>query len=215
MSLADLRRDYALARFDENDAHANPFEQFRDWFETARTALQDSASWEPNAMTLATVDADGRPSARIVLLKGVDDGAFVFYTNYLSRKGVALAHNPYAALVFYWNVLERQVRVEGRVEVGSAEENDRYFASRPLASRLGAIASPQSEVIASRAELETRMTEVQAVAGDDPPRPDHWGGYRLRPDRLEFWQGRQSRLHDRILYQRDGNGGWEKMRLAP
>jgi pyridoxamine 5'-phosphate oxidase len=214
MSLIDLRRDYALARFDEADAHESPFVQFDRWFAEARAALQDSAAWEPNAMTLATVDSRGRPAARIVLLKGMDDSSFTFFTNYESRKGCELAGQPFAALVFYWNVLERQVRIEGRVEPIPAIESDAYFQTRPLGSRLGAIASPQSRVIASREVLEASMAAATAAAGAAPDRPAHWGGYRVTPDYFEFWQGRQSRLHDRIIYRPRGNA-WDKARLAP
>lgn len=168
-------------------------------------------------MTLATVGADGRPSARIVLVKGVDERGFVFFTNYESRKGRDLAAHPYAALLFYWIELERQVRIEGRVEKTSAEESDRYFASRPVGSRIGAWASEQSAVIDSRATLEAREKAFSERYGDDPPRPPHWGGYRVVPDTLEFWQGRPSRLHDRLVYTRDAAAphGWTISRLSP
>jgi pyridoxamine 5'-phosphate oxidase len=169
---------------------------------------------EPTAMTLATVGEGERPSARIVLLKGVDPKGFVFYTNYESRKGRELAARPVAALTFLWKELERQVRIEGRVEKVSAEESDAYYGTRPLGSRIGAWASPQSEVLESRAWLEARWTDLASRHGDDPPRPPHWGGYRVMPDLVEFWQGRLSRLHDRIVYRRDA-GSWKVSRLAP
>jgi pyridoxamine 5'-phosphate oxidase len=168
----------------------------------------------PNAMTLATVGAGGAPSARIVLLKGIDHNGFVFYTNYMSRKGRELAANPRAALVFHWTELEREVRIDGSVEKVTAAESDEYFASRPLPSRHAAIASPQSEVVASRAELEARFAAAEADHGDAAPRPAHWGGYRLQPVTVEFWQGRPSRLHDRLLYTLQG-GRWTLSRLAP
>lgn len=168
-------------------------------------------------MTLATADAAGRPSARIVLIKALDERGFVFFTNYDSRKGREIAENPHAALLFHWIELERQVRIEGRIEKTSAEESDRYFASRPLNSRIGAWASEQSAVLHSRAELEARETEFHARFGEHPPRPAHWGGYRLVPDALEFWQGRPSRLHDRLRYVRDAAApnGWRIERLSP
>jgi pyridoxamine 5'-phosphate oxidase len=214
MSLADLRRDYTRARFDESDADPDPIRQFERWFAEARSALADVASWEPNAMTLATVGVDGRPSARIVLLKDVSAEGFSFFTNYESRKGRDLADRPVAALCFYWNVLERQVRVEGKVARLSCEASADYYHTRPLGSRLGAWASPQSTVIESRAALEARFAQASAKHGETPECPPHWGGYRLCPDYFEFWQGRASRLHDRIVY-RVGAGGWERLRLAP
>lgn len=212
-TLADLRINYSRASLDEADAAPDPFAQFDRWFNEALAAKLP----EPNTMTLATVGADGRPSARIVLVKGVDERGFVFFTNYESRKGRDLAARPYAALLFYWIELERQVRIEGRVEKTSADESDRYFASRPVGSRIGAWASEQSAVIDSRATLEAREKAFSERYGDDPPRPPHWGGYRVVPDTLEFWQGRPSRLHDRLVYTRDAAAphGWTISRLSP
>ncbi|MBR8300838.1 pyridoxamine 5'-phosphate oxidase [Burkholderia dolosa] len=212
-TLADLRINYSRASLDEADVAPDPFAQFDRWFNEALAAKLP----EPNTMTLATVGADGRPAARIVLIKGVDARGFVFFTNYESRKGRELAAHPYAALLFYWIELERQVRIEGRIEKTSAEESDRYFASRPLGSRIGAWASEQSAVIDSRATLEAREKAVAERFGDDPPRPPHWGGYRVVPDTIEFWQGRPSRLHDRLLYTRDASApqGWTISRLSP
>lgn len=194
----------------EADLAADPFTQFQHWFDEALRAEIST----PNAMTLATTAADGSPSARIVLLKGIDHHGFVFYTNYQSRKGRELAANPRAALVFHWADLEREVRVEGMVEKVSATESDEYFASRPLPSRHAAIASPQSEVVASRALLEQKFAEAVDNHGGEPGRPAHWGGYRLKPVAVEFWQGRPSRLHDRLLYTLTGDR-WTIRRLAP
>ncbi|KUZ13853.1 pyridoxamine 5'-phosphate oxidase [Burkholderia diffusa] len=212
-TLADLRINYSRASLDEADAAPDPFAQFDRWFKEAL----DAKLPEPNTMTLATVGDDGRPSARIVLIKGVDERGFVFFTNYESRKGRDLAANPHAALLFYWIELERQVRIEGRIEKTSADESDRYFASRPLGSRIGAWASEQSAVIDSRATLEAREKAVSERYGENPPRPPHWGGYRVVPDAIEFWQGRPSRLHDRLLYTRDAaaESGWTISRLSP
>jgi pyridoxamine 5'-phosphate oxidase len=210
MSIADLRQKYGSAELVEEDAAADPFKQFARWFEDAlRSELP-----LPNAMTLATANSAGRPSARVVLLKGVDADGFVFYTNYESRKARELAVNPYASLVFVWIQLERQVRIEGAVEKVSAEESDAYFDSRPLGSRLGAWASPQSMPLPSRLTLVSKVAAIMLRYGTAPPRPPHWGGYRVRPDAIEFWQGRPDRLHDRLLYVKQGTR-WKIERLAP
>ena len=209
-SLADLRKNYALGSLDVADANRDPIRQFEAWFAQA----VDAKLPEPNTMTLATVDSRGHPSARIVLIKGVDERGFVFFTNYESRKGREIADNPRASLLFYWIELERQVRIEGTVVKTSADESDAYFASRPLGSRIGAWASEQSQVIESRTLLEAREREISARYGDNPPRPPHWGGYRLVPDAIEFWQGRPSRLHDRLLYTRNRDT-WDIVRLSP
>lgn len=211
MTAADLRRDYALTGLTEADAAADPFAQFAHWFDQALAAGLP----EPNAMTLATATSDGRPSARIVLLKGFDARGFVFFTNRHSRKGRELAANPRAALVFFWPELERQVRVEGNVAPTGDDESDAYFASRPLASRLGAWASPQSETIAGREALDRNVAALTARFGGNVPRPPHWGGYRVVPEAVEFWQGRPSRLHDRLRYIRRPGDRWLCERLAP
>jgi len=209
MSVADLRQIYQKGLLLESDAAATPMEQFGRWFEQALAAHVP----EPNAMTLATANAEGRASARIVLLKGYDAQGFVFYTNYQSRKGQELAARPWASLLFFWQALERQVRIEGRVERVSAAESDAYYHSRPLGSRIGAWASPQSQPI-TRAELEAREAEFSTRYGSAPPRPEHWGGYRLQPEYIEFWQGRPSRLHDRLCYEQK-NDAWHLTRLSP
>ena len=211
MNIADIRKDYALRRLDESDVDADPFKQFHAWL---REAIEAQVP-EPTAMTLATAGASGRPAARIMLLKALDDRGFVFYTNYASRKGEELEARPAAALTFFWKELERQVRIEGAIEKVSAAESDEYFASRPLGSRIGAWASTQSATIESRQWLEARVKAAEAQHGESPPRPPHWGGYRVIPDWLEFWQGRQSRLHDRIAYTRGAGGGWQVTRLSP
>jgi len=211
-TLADLRKNYSRGALDAADVDPNPVRQFQTWFAQAL----DAKLPEPNAMTLATVDARGRPSARIVLIKGVDERGFVFFTNYDSRKGRELAENPAASLLFHWIELERQVRIEGTVVKTSNEESDAYYASRPLGSRIGAWASDQSQPLDSRETLEARERDMIARYGDAPPRPPHWGGYRLVPETIEFWQGRPSRLHDRIVFTRDGaDGPWRITRLAP
>ncbi|RKP49025.1 pyridoxamine 5'-phosphate oxidase [Trinickia fusca] len=209
--LAELRKDYARGSLDETSVEADPIRQFDIWFKQAL----DAQLPEPNTMTLATVDARGCPSARIVLIKGVDERGFVFFTNYESRKGQDLAANPHASLLFYWIELERQVRIEGTVVKTSPEESDAYFASRPVGSRIGAWASEQSRVIANRAVLDAREKEFAERFGEHPPRPPHWGGYRLVPEAIEFWQGRPSRLHDRIVYTREADGRWRIGRLSP
>ncbi|KMY86755.1 Pyridoxamine 5'-phosphate oxidase [Candidatus Paraburkholderia calva] len=211
-TLADLRKNYSRGSLDATDVDRDPIRQFDTWFAQAF----DAKLPEPNAMTLATVDPDGRPAARIVLIKGVDTRGFVFFTNYDSRKGRELAANPAASLLFHWIELERQVRIEGRVEQTSSAESDSYYASRPPGSRIGAWASDQSQPLASREALEAREREMSAKFGENPPRPPHWGGYRLVPDVIEFWQGRPSRLHDRIVYSRDGaSSPWRIERFAP
>ena len=213
MSIADIRREYARARLDETDVSHDPFVEFARWFAEA----QEAKVLEPTAMTLATATADGAPSARVVLLKGFDERGFVFFTDYRSRKGAELEANPRAALVFHWGELERQVRITGGVALVSRQDSEHYYKTRPLGSRLGAWASHQSRVIPSRAALEGDLREVEARFRDgDPPLPPHWGGYRVVPDTIEFWQGRESRLHDRIRYVREGGGkGWRVERLSP
>lgn len=212
MSLADLRKEYMARGLDVGDLDADPIRQFRGWLDEALAARLT----EPNAMTLATVGADGRPSARMVLIKQVSEAGFVFYTNYESRKGFELGATPWAALVFYWAELERQVRIEGRVERTSAADSDAYFHRRPVGSQLGAAVSQQSAVIPDRATLETRLRELEARYRDqEVPRPEQWGGFRVVPDAIEFWQGRPNRLHDRLRYRKTADGLWVIERLSP
>jgi pyridoxamine 5'-phosphate oxidase len=235
MGIADIRREYNLTGLRRKDLDADPIVQFKRWFDQASGArasgsvrrffvklykslllIQNTEQVDVNAMTLATVDAQGRPSARIVLLKGVDDRGFTFYTNYESRKGRELAQNPEAALVFYWPDLQRQVCVAGRVSQLPAAESDAYFKSRPRGSRIGAWASKQSEAVADRAELDARWQEFETrYPGREVPRPPHWGGYVLSPARIEFWQGRPNRLHDRFRYLRQTDRTWKIERLSP
>jgi pyridoxamine 5'-phosphate oxidase len=209
-SIADLRKSYERAELSESASQADPLQQFDQWLQEALRAEVP----EPNAMTLATVGGDLRPSTRIVLIKGYDGRGLVWYTNYDSRKGQQLAGNPFAALQFHWVELERVVRIEGRVEKVSDQESDAYFNSRPLDSRIGAWASPQSQVISGRSVLVANAAKYGAQFLLNPPRPPHWGGFRLVPDRWEFWQGRKSRLHDRLCYQLE-SGAWLRQRLAP
>lgn len=209
MSLADLRRDYQGEPLSETESDADPFRQFAHWMQEARQTEPD-----PTAMTLATATQAGEPSVRTVLLKGADDRGFVFFTNYDSRKAHDLAETGRAALLFFWHGLDRQVRVSGSVERVSEAESDAYFATRPLESRLSVYASHQSAVIESRAALESRFETARQIYGESVPRPSWWGGFRVIPDEFEFWQGRPNRLHDRILYTRDG-AAWRRDRLAP
>jgi pyridoxamine 5'-phosphate oxidase len=211
LDLAALRQEYMRAGFSERDAHADPLRQFEIWMQDTVDANLPMA----NAMTLATVGAGGAPSARVVLLKGLEGGGFVFYTNYESRKGRELALQPQACLVFLWTALERQVRVEGPVERMPAADSDAYWRSRPLGARHSAWASAQSSSVPDRGALEAALERVRARYGDDPPRPPQWGGYRLMPARIEFWQGRADRLHDRLLYARGERDAWTRERLAP
>ncbi len=224
MDIAALRKSYEQGELDEASCAADPMAQFQIWLDQALAAQVP----EPNAMTLATVGANGRPATRVVLVKGLDERGLVWYTNYASRKGQELAHCPFGALQFHWVELERVVRIEGRVEKTSAEQSDAYFATRPLASRLSAVVSSQSSVVGSRAVLEAAMAQATSALGEHPMRPAHWGGYRLVPDRWEFWQGRRNRLHDRLCYRVATTApaaqtpagaapatGWVRERLAP
>lgn len=210
MNIADLRQEYMRAGLSEADAHPDPIAQFERWFADALAADLPLA----NAMTLATVAECGAPDARVVLLNGVENGGFVFYTNYESRKGRQLAARPEACLVFLWTQLERQVRIEGRAEKVPGADSDAYFAGRPLGARLSAWASAQSDPVAGRPTLERALEAARRRFGEQPPRPPYWGGYRVIPERIEFWQGRENRLHDRLLYSRR-SGGWTLERLAP
>jgi pyridoxamine 5'-phosphate oxidase len=211
MSAEWMRVEYSRARLDESEVAPDPIVQFRAWFEAASAAGVP----EPNGMTLATATPDARPSARIVLLKGFDERGFSFFTNYESRKARELEANPRASLVFFWHAMERQIRVDGRVERVSDEESDRYFALRPLGARLGAWSSRQSDVVADRATLEAALADLERRYPDgDVPRPPHWGGYRVVPEEFEFWQGRPNRLHDRLRYRRIASG-WALDRLSP
>ena len=210
MTVADLRQEYMLAGLSESDVDADPLTLFERWFQAALDAGLPLA----NAMTLATIGEDGRPDARMVLLKGLEQGGFVFFTNYSSRKARELTRDTRACLVFFWPQLERQVRIEGRAEKVEPRESDAYFASRPLGARLSAWASAQSSQVDDRAALEKSLAQMQTRYGNAPPRPPHWGGYRLLPEAIEFWQGRENRLHDRLLFRRAG-GVWTRSRLAP
>ena len=210
-SIADLRKSYELAELVESAASSDPLKLFEQWLAEAIAAKVP----EPNAMTLATVGSNLRPSTRVVLIKGLDTRGPVWFSNYQSRKGIEVAGNPYAALQFHWVEMERTVRIEGVVEKISLENSDAYYHSRPLGSRIGAWASPQSDVVASRNVLEASEAEFKAKFGDTPPRPPHWGGYRLKPDHWQFWQGRPSRLHDRLRYTLQDGGAWLRERLAP
>lgn len=210
-TLQNLRQDYRAAELSESDVNKNPIQQFEHWFADAMKAQL----YEPNVMTLATADKSGKPNARIVLLKGFDENGFSFYTNYLSQKGKEMKKNPQACLVFFWAELERQVRIEGKVEKLSKEASEKYFHSRPKGSQIGAIVSPQSQIITNRAQLETKVEELNEFYQDKTiPKPAHWGGYIVKPTSIEFWQGRTSRLHDRIKYDLV-NGKWQTARLAP
>lgn len=208
--ISDLRKSYSRDSLSETDVASTPIEQFKQWFEQA----QQAQCPEPNAMTVASASREGIPSARVVLLKEVDERGFIFFTNYESHKGRELIENPHAALLFHWHELERQVRIEGSVEQLPVEESDEYFHSRPLDSRIGAWASPQSQVISGRTVLLTKAAEFGLRFGLKPPRPPHWGGFLIRPRKIEFWQGRPSRLHDRIQFTKSSEG-WRIDRLAP
>lgn len=211
--IADMRQKYGEVELSPENVSPNPFQQFKDWFSVA----SESGILEPNAMTLASATAEGKPSARIVLLKGIDEKGFLFYTNYESRKGEELIENPQAALIFYWDTLHRQVRIEGKVEKASQKTSDDYFNKRPKGSQIGAWASPQSRMIDSRSILENNKASLNEKYADQDhlPRPKHWGGFRVKPQRIEFWQGRNNRLHDRVVYEKQKNGRWKIFRLAP
>ncbi|MTW01127.1 pyridoxamine 5'-phosphate oxidase [Pseudoduganella ginsengisoli] len=211
VDIADLRLDYGRASLDESDVLDHPVDQFAKWFDEAMKA----EVFEANTMSVATVGRDGKPSSRIVLIKQYDQRGFTWYTNYDSQKGRQLAENPNAALLFFWRELERQVRIEGRVEKTTSEDSDKYFYSRPVKSQLAAVASQQSEPIASREQMETNYAAVEAASGGHPQRPPHWGGYRLIPERVEFWQGRASRFHDRIVFTLQPDGSWTRQRIQP
>lgn len=211
-SLEDMREQYGKESLDENSVAKNPVAQFENWMEKAVLAKIP----EPNAMTLATADINGKPTARVVLLKGIENSAFIFYTNYDSKKGQDLLYNPYAALVFYWYPIEKQIRIEGRVEKVSAEKSEKYFHSRPRASQLSGAVSPQSTTISNRKFLEDKIQVLKKESGENEiPRPQNWGGYRIIPNRFEFWQGRADRLHDRIAYILVEKNEWKIERLAP
>jgi pyridoxamine 5'-phosphate oxidase len=214
MKFADIRREYTLAGLRRADLDANPVAQFQKWFEAAANALKQKEI-DVNAATLATADINGKPSVRIILLKGLDERGFIFFTNYDSRKGRELSENPNASLVFYWQQLERQVCVAGPVKKTSREESENYFKSRPRGSQLAAWASNQSDVVGDRAALEAKWSEMEKKFPNDVPLPPNWGGYVLKPERIEFWQGRASRLHDRFCYTRQKNNSWKLERLAP
>jgi pyridoxamine 5'-phosphate oxidase len=210
--LQNLRQDYTAATLSENDTKGDPINQFDQWFNEALAAKLH----EPNAMTLATATANGKPSARIVLLKGFNQHGFIFYTNYLSRKGKEITKNPQGAITFFWGELQRQVRIEGTIEKLSKEDSERYFHSRPKGSQIAAVVSPQSQEIENRDGFEKKWTELEAeYEGKEVPKPSFWGGYILNPQLVEFWQGRSSRLHDRILYKKIDKKSWKKVRLAP
>lgn len=211
--LAHMRRNYIKEGLLEQHAPADPFALFDLWLEQA--VATELAPTEPNAMTLATADAQGQPHCRVLLLKGFDESGFVFYTNYQSNKGLEIEKNPKAAMMFFWPVLERQVRIEGRLEKVSEKESDEYFQIRPLGSRIGAWASPQSRPLCDRAELEERVVQAQSRFQQEPPRPPYWGGYKLVANSIEFWQGRPDRLHDRLFYLKQSTNDWLRQRLAP
>ena len=210
-SISGLRKDYTKGKFDVSNAKDNPYEQFEQWF----LEMLNSGFYEPNAMILSTVSEEGQPSSRVVLIKYADENGIVFYTNYKSRKGRELEHNPHAAILFYWDKLERQVRIEGKTEKISKEESEKYFRSRPYESKLGAWASKQSQPLPTRFTLIRRVIKFMRKFGNDVPLPPFWGGYRLVPEYFEFWQGRESRLHDRIAYKKLRDNIWDKFRLYP